>query len=375
MRDASLISKNYPDVEDVLLKASRDADLPFGKSKFKFFHMLEKAVYDGNSPHEFRVNYGLPIRREIEKTRSVHIKYWELHYYHDGFDGPQTQWFDSRKDNEQHFYFTLRSLIDDKHYKLLEEADLIFKSPTLNIEAIKDVGHSNCKVDKYYTGKPNDQTAGGIDVIILEDKHDNFKTLRDIAPWEIFDCLTKKSGSVLPDYKPSDLPQIMFFGQSSTFIAKTDNVDSIVCLDKYTQLSTNEEGKILKIKGNLFLNEGAMVMPRRRRRDRDDCFIGRNTVFGNETIVNAESVGNNVFTGNNVWIGNGVVVNDCCIVTESVKLNEFNKLLAGQTITAKPPLFLNLLNNEETDLEMFYMLVKTRTEALKSGTLSLKLGF
>lgn len=292
--------------------------------------------------------------------------YWEIHYYHNGFindgTGPATNsWFDQRKDNEQHFYFTLRSLISDEHYGKLKKNGVIKPLVRGLVEVIKDVGASSCKVDKYYDGLLGSQTAGGVDIVILEDEYDNFKKIQQHIPPEIWDCLTEKRK--IPDYKPSDLPQMMFLAYGSTFIAKTENVDSIVCLDRYTQLSTNEDGKILKIKGNLFLNEGAMIMPSKYSQQKDNPFVGSNTVFGDNCRVHAASIGNNVFIGNNVMIGSGAVISNGCIITEKVKVTNLQKILAGQIITARTPLFLNLLENDgDINLQYFYSLSESRRE-------------
>ena len=139
--------------------------LPFGKEKdkYKFFKMLEKSVYEGDNTKEFRDLYKLPQLhqnetytgfhsggggqpKEIQKTRPAIIPYWEFHYYNNGFNafslGGAALWFDNVKDNEQHFYFTLRSLFTDENYEKLEEAGLITRSFSHEAAVMTDVGNS-----------------------------------------------------------------------------------------------------------------------------------------------------------------------------------------------------------------------------------------
>lgn len=341
-----MIPREYEQVEVILTEPERVLEIagsiPVVDSspiynKWNFFKQLERQVYRSKgseaflyiTPDGFRQFSDLP---RLEKN----IPYWEIHYYQKGFVNPLEYdgFFDQEANNEQHFYFTLKSFIT-------EEPSLFdYKSgkPVIN------TGHADCKIDKNYTGRTIDQETYGINIFVLDDEQDSFKYLKTLVPGDIWNCLSK-NGKILP-YKPSELPQVMFLSYGSSFDAKTEDVASIVCMDRYTHLGTTEPDVTLAIKGNTFLNEGAIVSPTRYGNKNIDSYLGKNTIFGQSCIIRSLYVEDSVVVGRDVNIDFYTILNSGCIITEGVKITAYQKILAGQKVTVKTPLFLNILKND-----------------------------
>jgi len=344
--------KTYEEVQEILAENSLSP-----KYKYKFFNELERAVYGfdlnakaglpTSNPNEFRESRDLPRPRMNEITDF--IPYWEIHYFEEGFTTDEkntSQWF-SKTGIQDHFYFTLRSKIPVGYYDSLNittRSHITSVEPSYHRDNIKSfhVGTNKCKINKNYTSDADDQPEG-FDIYILDDDQDNFDFLKSIISGDIWNCLSYK-GKIL-ECKPSELPQMMFLSHGSTFIAKTENVDSIVCLDRFTNLSTNEEGKMLILKGNTFLNQSALVLPTRYGNS-VDSYLGKNTVFGCNCMIRSIYIEDHVVVSNEVDVDIETYLKRGCIITEGVKIIAHQEILPGQKVTVTVPLFLNLIHDD-----------------------------
>lgn len=342
--------------------------------KYRFFKELERSVYNGlhKSASTFRSVYDLPRPSQASGSAfgEAFIPYWEIHYYKQGFTSlfktDDDQWFSSAGD-EQHFYFTLRSKITDEHYEKLKKSGIILRSPK-STEQLVSIGFSNCKINKNYTGKPKDQTVT-ISIYILEDEHDNFEHFKSLVTPEIWDCLTDK-GKNIPKYKLSDLPQMLFVSYGSIFTAKTENVDSIVCMDRFTVMNSNEVDGVLKIKGNVYMNESAFVTLSRYGGKSTEPYLGKNIIFGIGSSILSVHVGNHVVVANGVDVDVDTELKDGCVITEGTKITEYQNILPGQKVSATMPLFLNLMKNHRgLFLNDFLRMAKNRNDDYVKGTL------
>ena len=374
--------RSYEEVLEVLAENNIGAkELTY---KYRFFKELERSVYNGSKASTFRSVFDLPrpsqvipsftsdpATRTVGKSgQEVFIPYWEIHYYKQGFTSlfktDDDQWFSSAGD-EQHFYFTLRSKITDEHYEKLKKSGIILKSPK-STEQLVSIGFSNCKINKNYTGKPKDQTVT-VSIYILEDENDNFDDFKLLITPEIWDCLTNK-GENIPKYKPSELPHMMFLSYSSNFSAKTENVDSIVCMDRFTDLRSNEVDGVLKIKGNVYMNESSFVSLSRYGGKTTETYLGKNTIFGIGSAIRSVHVGDYVVVAERVDVDVYTELKDGCLITEGAKITECQEILPGQKVTATVPLCLNLMRNDRGFfLNDFLRMSENRHNDYVKGTL------
>ena len=373
--------RTYEEVQEVL---AENISKPIKQHKYKFFRELERAVYGfdlnakaglpTSNPYEFRETWDLPrpsekmielteeqdsigTWRKYKKEKIKMIPYWEIHYFEEGFttntvdEKEADQWF-SKTDIQDHFYFTLRS-------KITNYDSLNITTRSNNHLKSFHAGKDSCKIKNDFTGQSKDQPEG-FDIYILEDDQDNFDFLKTIISGDIWNCLSYK-GEILK-CKPSELPQMLFLTYGSTFIAKTENVESIVCMDRFTNLSTNELENILALKGNTFLNHSSIVSPTRYGND-SDSYLGKNTVFGHSCMVRSVYVEDHVVVANEVDIDIETYLKSGCIITEGTKITAHQKILPGQKVAAKMPLFLNLLNDSRgLFLDDFFRVSKIRRE-------------
>src|ERR1700741_2070606 len=323
-----MIGRSYDNVQLILENnASADEKL---RHKFKLFKNIEKHVYDGVTPKEFRKKMNLPIL-SYEKTREVYdtsdfgdtqsntvsekivVPYWEMHYFKYGFS---SIWKDSEKDwmltdkkDDCHLYFTFRSLLSDDFFK---DCEIILG------EVYDTINHGSNGIQRidgdYSKYMPNDFV--GIRIVIIEDKNDNIDFLKLLVPNHVFNCF-KNPGN----FKLSELPQVLFLSENSSFIIKTENIESLVCLDANTMLYSAEGMLILK--GNTFLNREAFVSPISAEVKHKEYYLGKNTVFGYQANILSDYIGDNVFVGDDVRSVPDSKINQGCIITDGVVISKF----------------------------------------------------
>ena len=263
--------------KEILAKHKFNSELK--KINYNFFNLLEDAVYDGLSADEFREKYDLPQIKYFKKTAIIDndgfehivndeaiIPYWEIHHYKNGFsddaasiriNGTAGDRF-NKNDQELHFYFTFKSLVPDFFYDSLPEWIKVkgIRPTGSDTKVYKDenggfvIGFGNNKINK---DSPTNQLNKGIQVHVLDDIEDNFNVLSDIMPSGMLFFL--EGEFKVNDFKPSNLPQMLFITGKNHYFATTENVNSIVCLESSvssTRLDENDT-EMTKLKGNLFV--------------------------------------------------------------------------------------------------------------------------
>lgn len=191
------------------------------------------------------------------------------------------------------------------------------------------IGFGNNKISK---DLPSSQLNKAIQVHVLDDIEDNFNVLSDIMPGGMLSMLKDFK---ISEFKPSDLPQMLFITGTNHYLATTENVNSIVCLESSvsaTRYSDYDSKGIVKIKGNLFVKRDCPLMVRE---------IGKNIVLGEGTRVHYSAViGDNVATGYRALIYKDCVISDYSIICDYVQIYQEQKIPAFQIITARPASFL-----------------------------------
>ncbi len=353
--------------KEILAKHKFNSELK--KLNYNFFNLLEDAVYEGLSASEFREKYDLPQIKYFKKTAIIDrdgfehivndeaiIPYWEIHHYKNGFsddaasiriNGTAGDRF-NKNDQELHFYFTFKSLVPDFFYDTLPEFE---KGKGANVKVYKDenggfiIGFGNNKINK---NLPSKQLNEGIQVMVLDDIEDNFNVLSDVMPGGMLSFLGGSDGFNVKDFKPSDLPQMLFITGTNHYIATTENVNSIVCLESSvsrTHFDDSDTG-IVKLKGNLFVKHDCPLSVRE---------IGKNTVLGEGTRVHyTASIGDNVATGYRALLFKDCEISDYSIICDRVQIYQAQKVPAFQIITARPASFLQKTGT--ADLSNFFHL-------------------
>lgn len=355
---------------EILAKHKFNSELK--RVNYEFFNYLEDAVYEGLSADEFREKYDLPQIKYMKKDTIIRdrdgfeknisheatIPYWEIHHYKSGFsdgDAATSGDYFNKEDQELHFYFTFKSLIPDYFYNTLQdwvEAKKIRGPLKENIYRDENggliIGLTDNKIDKKYGSS---QTGMGIQVHVLDDIEDNFNVLSDIMPGGMLSFLEASDGFNAKDFKPSDLPQMLFITGKNHYFATTENVNSIVCLESsVSRTRENEEDTgLVKLKGNLFVKHDCPLMVRE---------IGKNTVLGEGTRVHySASIGDNVATGYRAILYKDCVIGDYSIVCDRVQIYQSQKIPAFQIITSRPASFLR--KTVLADLSNFFNLAKS----------------
>jgi carbonic anhydrase/acetyltransferase-like protein (isoleucine patch superfamily) len=219
---------------------------------------------------------------------------------------------------------------------------------------------------KYRVG--TNQSKYGIDIHILDDEQDNFDFLKNLLPPEIWNCLSEHGKKTPITPKPSMLPQVMFLSNLSIYATKTENVNSIVCLDRFTTL------RAPSIKGNIFLNDNSnvnisadMIGPAQGVKSH----LGEGSIFGISSEVNSVSFGSNTVICGKASLDFDTIVNDGCVIGNGVKISRGQTVMAGQKITATLPLSLSIMRNAAMfSLEDFLRLSEVRRHLLLSGEIS-----
>ena len=338
---------------ETLVKHQFNSELK--RKNYEFFNHLEDAVYEGLSADEFREKYNLPSIKYERKTaiieadgfeqiinEDVIIPYWEIHHYESGFsdgDAATSGDYFNKDDEELHFYFTFKSLIPDYFYTTIPDWD---KEKKNRMPSGKDIfrdengglviGFHNYKIDKNFNSANQFQKGKGIQVHVLDDIEDNFNVLSDIMPGGMLFFLEGEFN--VSDFKPSNLPQMLFITGKNHYVATTENVNSIVCLESSvsrTRFNENDTD-IVKLKGNLFVKHDCPLTVKE---------IGKNTVIGEGTRVHSTAViGDNVATGYRSLLYSDCKIGDHSIICDRVQIYRGQEIPAFQVITTRPASFL-----------------------------------
>lgn len=341
--------RKYSDIKSILKENEYPKNRLFENFNYHFFNVLENAVYDGTTADQFRQAYKLPQIKYMKKTRYVNsqgfdsfinedaiIPYWEIHHYKDGFtkedDSGILDYFD-KDGQELHFYFTFKRLIPDYFYNTLQDWVEAKKIRGLKENIYRDengglvIGLTDNKIDKNYGS--SSQQGKGIQVHVLDDDEDNFNVLSDIMPGGMLSFLKDHNVS---DFKPSDLPQMLFISGENHYLGNTENVNSIVCLESNVSRTreSEEDTGLVKLKGNLFVKHDCPLMVRE---------IGKNTILGEGTRVHHSCViGNNVVTGYRSLLYD-CEIGDYSVICDNVHIYKSQKIPAFQTIKTRPTFF------------------------------------
>lgn len=321
---------------------SADLSLIPNRVKFLFFDKLNEAIYNGKNVNHFRSDFNLPsieYRKLLKLNGSTHetklIPYWEIHYYAEGFNrmGINTASMFGRSE-ERHLYFTFRRFIPND-----------FKVTKGHSWDQIDLGSNNCKIDAKFTGDREDQVYPADSIRIIEDENDNFEYFEEnILPKEVFSCFRVNE---MPGLKPSDLPQMLFLGANCKFAAKSENLNSIVCLDHNAALYSPKipptPESVLRIKGNTFVNDSAFIAI---NHPEGKNYLGKNTIFGSDCYVSSSVIEDNVYIGSYCNLDVDTKVGFNSFIRDYVKISEYQSIPAYQDITTKVPASLNLLKDQ-----------------------------
>lgn len=345
--------RKYSDIKSILKENEYPKNRLFENFNYHFFNVLENAVYNGTTADQFRQAYKLPQIKYMNRTvayidssgfenivtQEETIPYWEIHHYKDGFTTDANgilDYFD-KDGQELHFYFTFKRLIPDYFYNTLQdwvEAKKIRGTLKENIYRDENggliIGLIDNKIDKNYGS--SSQTGKGIQVHVLDDIEDNFNVLSDIMPGGMLPFLEASDGFNVKDFKPSDLPQMLFITGKNHYFAITENVNSIVCLESNVSRTreSEEDTGLVKLKGNLFIKKDCPLMVRG---------VGKNTILGEGTRVHHSCViGNNVVTGYRSLLYD-CEIGDYSVICDNVHIYKSQKIPAFQTIKTRPTFF------------------------------------
>lgn len=323
--------------------------------KFRFFDKLNEAVYNGKNVNHFRSDFNLPsieYRRKLGVNISNTtyatklIPYWEIHYYTKGFNrfgdnttagnnaaGVSTKPFFDDNEPVDHSYFTFRRFIPND-----------FKVTKGHSWDQIDLGGNNCKIDSKFTGDREDQIYPAESIRIIEDNDNNFEYFETTMPSEVFRCFRVDE---MPGVKPSDLPQILFLGANCKFAAKSENVNSIVCLDNnsalYSPKALPTSETVLRLKGNVFVNDSAFIAI---NHPEGKNYLGKNTIFGLDCYVSSSVIEDNVYIGSYCNLDVDTKIGFNSFIQDYVKISEDQSIPAYQNITTRVPACLNLLNDQ-----------------------------
>lgn len=339
---------------------SEDLSLIPNRYKYYFFDMLNKAVYEGKTASQFRRELNLPVIEYGDKD----IPYWEIHYYESsfnlmGFDMGTLKKYFSDSTTEYHFYFTFK--------KFIPEGFAYTESSSPSSWGRIDLGSSdNCKIDKRYTENKDDQLYPAETIFVIDD--DSFDFIGEKkrpAPTILLESVFKSfKFDEMPGVKPSDLPQMMFFAPNCRLAAKSENTDSILCMDDNSALYAHKvnptEETVLRLKGNAFINGSAFVSI---NNPSGNNYLGKNTIIGYDASVTSSIIEDNVFIGSycNLDIDSEIGFNS--FIRDYIKISEGEKIPAYQNITTKVPALLNLLKYQRGFLlKDFDRLTKARKE-------------
>lgn len=281
--------------------------------KYKFFADLQQAVYEGIEPNDFRKIMKLPLFPE-------NIPYWEIHHYPNGFktsSSDQAQWF-NQSETEHHVYFTFRSLVPDEiHQTMLKALDFFDNNTGFTYYTVDNPNI----VDKFYgKGILNQHVR----VFILDDdKDNNIDTLKKLSP-EIFNWITARNG--IPA-NPKDFPQMLFIGgDKGPLNIKTNNVNSIVCLDSFSTRISGNNNELPTISGNLFMGYSSSLFQMYA------SVIGKNLVIGMDSAVESDVIQDSVAIGNKVIAERHSILMRGCFVSGPRDVKSYTVIPAFQKI-------------------------------------------
>lgn len=281
-----------------------------------------------------------------------HIPLWEIHYFDDGFTFFT---IDKEKDvriinedakKQKHIYYTFKSLIPDLPSPIIINSDHISKAHKMftlynGVKASKDFH----KIDHKYGGVS--QTSYGIDLYVINDDNatiDSFNKATEYLwkpneaaqpiPDRVRKCFSDYQNNPI-NYKLKDLPQVMFlsFGTKYNGIA-IDPSETIIVLDQHSVIGNDTE-----IAGSISLHEDAMIYP--LEGVSKSISIGKNIVVGRKSTISSSHIGDGILIGNNVDTERGSRIGDGVFINDGVRLLREQEILAGQTITATPSLYLS----------------------------------
>ena len=238
-----------------------------------------------------------------------------------------------RSNDERHLYFTFRRFIPDD-----------FKVTKGHGWDQIDLGSNNCKIDDDYTGNPEDQIHS-ISIRIIEEEDDNFTYFETLMLSEVFSCFRVNE---MPGVKPSDLPQMLFLGANCKFAAKSENLNSIVCLDHNAALYSPKipptPETVLRLKGNTFINDSAFIAINHHPEGKN--YLGKNTIFGSDCYVSSSVIEDNVYIGSYCNLDVDTKVGFNSFIRDYVKISEYQSIPAYQDLTTKVPASLNLFKDQ-----------------------------
>lgn len=318
--------------------------------KLGFFDILNKAIYEGKTASQLRRELNLPVIEYRERISSpiIDIPYWEIHFYEGGFnrmglDSGLVKALFSQSNQEFHFYFTLKKLIP-KGFEYRDSFNNIVDVNSKNWGQIH-VGGDNCKIDKNYSGSKEDQIYPAETIYVIDDNFDFLEQKNKPIPYNKQLAIFKSfKFDEMPGVKPSDLPQMMFFAPNCRFAAKSENTDSILCMDDNSALYAHKvdptEETVLRLKGNAFINGSAFVSI---NNPSGKNYLGKNTIIGYDASVTSSVIGDNVFVGSYCNLDIDTEIGFNAFISDYIKIIEGQSIPAYQNITTKVPAFMNLL--------------------------------
>ena len=162
---------------------------------------------------------------------------------------------------------------------------------------------------------------------------------------EVFSCFRVNE---MPGVKPSDLPQMLFLGANCKFAAKSENLNSIVCLDHNAALYSPKipptPETVLRLKGNTFINDSAFIAINHHPEGKN--YLGKNTIFGSDCYVSSSVIEDNVYIGSYCNLDVDTKVGFNSFIRDYVKISEYQSIPAYQDLTTKVPASLNLFKDQ-----------------------------
>lgn len=337
----------------------RKYDQEFLKDLFKYkveryllFEKLEEFII--NSPStvqiENKTNIVEAYRIALNLPR-FDFPYWEIHFYKNGFynlnagtllgPGGQKLMVPNEIKEQTHLYFTFKSLI--KPIPKSKARHFIYPKEDYEIyEMNKEPG-----IDNEYTGKISNKQ--GIWLVVLD----------DARLWKISDYLSDKiiSGAELARDKESimkcfkdaadvelkDLPQVMYLSEGSTFNYKTKNPENVIVMqDMFSSITAPN------LTGSVYLHNSSILFQGFK-----DSHCGKNIVIGRDSEISSSYIGDNVLIGNRVIADRHSEIHDDVFIENGVRINEYQEIPAGQSLTANPPELMRLFKANRYELDQF----------------------
>ena len=330
----------------------------FGE-RYLLFEKLEEFII--NSPStvqiENKTNIVEAYRIALNLPR-FDFPYWEIHFYKNGFydwkasgamgPGGQKLMVPNDDDEQDHFYFTFKSLAKE------------FRTQR-GLHRSIDESFDFCKIDHFYTGSVKDQNDYGINLFIFDDTIDRYGEIIDWKVADLFDdddtsslsplkqstlfafkkCFQDGSGII--DLKLKDLPQVMYLSEGSTFNYKTKNPENVIVMqDMFSSITAPN------LTGSVYLHNSSILFQGFK-----DSHCGKNIVIGRDSEISSSYIGDNVLIGNRVIADRHSEIHDDVFIENGVRINEYQEIPAGQSLTANPPELMRLFKANRYELDQF----------------------